>query len=374
MSETAVKKEWGTSLSKATNVYMDIITSELENSKVSMDEYTKFCIINGMGAINNAMKKEGINWQSPELDKDNVQDILLRLASLKLNASAQPREVFFTIRNVKQKGKDGYMKQIEMGIEGDGYDSILSRFGRGIETVHQFWLVRENDMFKYPAFKGIEQTAPLWEPTGSGKVIRVVYPVVKTDGVVEFLIAERGDVIANLCAHINQNLMNETFELWNPKDLYNAPKDIKKKIKIKKQELTKRVKELGLDGALDDIDLQDHISPAWTEEHSREAMIIRKMRNNATRKVPKDFSTSVQTEAYDSVTDDSYRTMKKEIAENANGDVIDIAPDDYKVNPTEENESDDTASNNQTPPQDEPKKEDEAPLDNTANKTDGPDF
>ena len=48
-------------------------------------------------------------------------------------------------------------------------------------------------------------------PTGKGKVVRVVYPIEMSDGTIEYHIAEREDVVKNLIAHINQNLMNETF-------------------------------------------------------------------------------------------------------------------------------------------------------------------
>lgn len=54
-------------------------------------------------------------------------------------------------------------------------------------------------------------------PTGKGKVVRVVYPIEMSDGTIEYHIAEREDVVKNLIAHINQNLMNETFGIAKKK-------------------------------------------------------------------------------------------------------------------------------------------------------------
>ena len=38
-----------------------------------------------------------------------------------------------------------------------------------------------------------------------------MYPLQKNDGTIEYHIAEREGVVKNLLAHINNNMMNETF-------------------------------------------------------------------------------------------------------------------------------------------------------------------
>src|SRR5690606_8989357 len=127
------------------------------------------------------------------------------------------------------------------------------RFGRGVKHVHQFWLVREDDDFQYPTYEGIELTPPKWTPKGTGKVIRVVYPIEKKSGNIEYHIAEREDVIKNLIAHINNNLMNETFGI--AKNRFEATAKQRAEIQEKKNEIIEKAKGLGLDGALADPEL-----------------------------------------------------------------------------------------------------------------------
>jgi hypothetical protein len=321
------QQSFTTGLAKVTEVFAPMIERQLTGNGISMDGYSKQCVVNAISAINAALDAKGITWNDPQLDKNNVTQILLSVASLKLNAAASPREVFFQVRNVQVKKKvDGrevteWKKQIEMGIEGDGNDAILARFGRDIQKVGQYWLVREGDHFEYPRYNGFEVEPPKWSPTGQGEVVRVVYPILKKDGTQEFYIAERADVAKNLIAHISNNLMNETFGICE--DRFKATPEQKKQIAAKKAEVLKKAKELGLD-ALDDPELQQWISPAWTEYQSREQMIIRKMRNNIVKKIPKDFGNAFIEMIHNEATDPDYAEVRREINENANREIIDI--------------------------------------------------
>lgn len=328
-TETApAKKEFGTQLTKVNDTFMPLILSQMQKNSIEMSPYAKTCVLHAISAINSALDKAGISWNSAELDKSTVSDILIKVACFQLNAAASPREVYFQTRNVK--GADGnWKKQIEMGIEGDGNDALLARFGRDVVEVGQFWKVREKDDFTYPTFNGLDMDPPKWTPKGGGKIVRVVYPIIKSskDGKrhVEFYISEREDVIKNLIAHINSNMMNETFGFAESKR--KATNDQKIKIEARKRELLKRANDLGLDAALDDPELQPWISPAWTEFHSRESMIERKMRNNAIKKIPKDFGNGALETMFEEATDDVYRSTAREIRDNANRDKIDVQVD-----------------------------------------------
>ena len=322
------KKEFGTQLTKVNDTFMPLILSQMQKNSIEMSPYAKTCVLHAISAINSALDKAGISWSSAELDKSTVSDILIKVACFQLNAAASPREVYFQTRNVK--GADGnWKKQIEMGIEGDGNDALLARFGRDVVEVGQFWKVREKDDFTYPTFNGLDMDPPKWTPKGGGKIVRIVYPIIKgsKDGKrrVEFYISEREDVIKNLIAHINSNMMNETFGFAESKR--KATNDQKIKIEARKRELLKRANDLGLDAALDDSELQPWISPAWTEFHSRESMIERKMRNNAIKKIPKDFGNGALETMFEEATDDVYRSTAREIRDNANRDMIDVQVD-----------------------------------------------
>lgn len=334
-----------TSLSKVNNVYFPLIERQLVGNGMDMDEYSKSCVLNAISSINNTLEVAGIDWNNPQLDQGNVTQILLSVASLKLNSSAHPNEVYFQVRNVKIKknGKDEWKKQIEMGIEGDGNDAILSRFGRGIEEVRSHWVVREGDDFSYPSFDGLEMSPPKWTPKGTGKVVKVVYPIIKKSGAVEFHISEREDVIRNLIAHVNNNLMNETFGIAESR--YKATKQQKEQIQAKKDEIMNRVEELGLDGALADEEIRKHISPAWKDKQSKESMILRKMRNNIVKKIPKDFGNVLSEIQYENTTNDYKKDVIEEINNNANKEEVDFdmkkekqeeAPEDIAYTDVEE--------------------------------------
>lgn len=302
-----------TQLTKVNEIYLPMITNQLENNNITLSEYAKSCVANAISTINNVLDTNGVNWGDASLDTNGITQILLSVAALQLNATANPRECYFQIRNVSTKGPDGkavWKKKIEMGIEGDGYDSLVSRFGRNVKKVYPHWLVREDDDFKYPRYAGLELTPPEWQPKGTGKVVRVVYPIQSTDGCVDYYISERADVKKNLIAHISNNLMNETFGVCA--DRYKATDEQKQTIAEKKRELLNIAKQLDLEALLDSAEFDKYISPAWKEPQSRESMIIRKMRNNIVKKIPKDFSSSYVAEIYNENTDETYKTYNAE--------------------------------------------------------------
>ena len=305
-----------TQLTKVNDIYLPMITNQLENNNIALSEYAKSCVVNAISAINNVLDTNGVSWGDTTLDTSSVTQILLSVAALQLNATANPRECYFQIRNVSTKGADGkqvWKKKIEMGIEGDGFDALVDRFGRNVKKIYPHWLVREDDEFKYPRYVGVDLTPPEWNPTGNGKIVRIVYPILSKDNTVDYYISERADVKKNLIAHINNNLMNETFGICA--DRYKATEEQKVKIAEKKKELLSKAKELDLDALLDSADFDKYISPAWKEEQSRESMIIRKMRNNIVKKIPKDFSSSFVSEIYNENSDESYKTYNAEYIE-----------------------------------------------------------
>lgn len=313
---TETKNVAKTQLAKVNDTYLPMITNQLEDNNITLSEYAKSCVVNAISAINSVLDTAGLTWGDKQLDTNGITQVLLNVAALQLNATANPSECYFQIRNVSTKDADGksvWKKKIEFGIQADGYDSLVSRFGRDVKKVYPHWLVREDDEFKYPRYVGLELTPPEWQPTGTGKVVRVVYPIQSTDGCVDYYISERADVKRNLIAHISNNLMNETFGVCA--DRYKATDSQKTEIAEKKRELLNKAKELDLDALLDSADFEKYISPAWREEQSRESMIIRKMRNNVVKKIPKNFASSFEAEIYNENTDESYKAYNAEYVE-----------------------------------------------------------
>ena len=207
------------------------------------------------------------------MDQTKLIRVIQEATLLRLNANANPKECYVIVRAPRNQ-----KPYFDFGIMGDGYDKILRRYGVGVKTVHPFWAVRENDGFTYPSFNGLSIQPPTWSPKDmTSKVVRVVYPIQMTDGTVVWEIAEREDVKKNLLAHIGQNLMYDS----------------------KHPGLVDRLSNMSLDEIFNDKEAIEVMSPAWKSPQSRESMILRKMRNNAIKAMPKDFGNAFTAGAFE---------------------------------------------------------------------------
>ena len=313
MQNEIVNVTSSTDLGTWTNWALREVATDFQAGMLEFDEYSKKCAMDAMSAIYQLVQtNDKVDLAS--LDTSNMRDIIKRCAALKLSATAYPREVYFSIRN-KKIGDNNYIQQVEMGIEGDGNDSLLRNFGVNVQKVYPCWLVCEGDDFTYPKRKGLAVEPPSWEPKGiSSKVVRVVYPIkLKGKDGEDYLIAERSSVKVNLMAHIRQNLMYETFGFCS--NSYKAKPDEKAQINAKKEEIFNALRQCEtVDDMLNCEIAKPYISPAWLD--NSEAMIVRKMRNNATRKFPKDMSGLANQSMIQM--DDAYQQSRMEIEEKEN--------------------------------------------------------
>lgn len=306
-NETAITST--TNLGSWTNWALKEVQSDFSAGMIEFDDYSKKCAMDAMSAIYQLIQNTD-KADIGNMDTSNLRDIIKRCASLKLSASSYPREVYFQLRNKQVNGQ--WVKEVEMGIEGDGNDSLLRNFGVGVQKVYPVWLVKEGDSFTYPKRVGLTVTPPEWEEKGlSSKVIRVVYPVKLTGKDVEYLISERDSVRTNLMAHVRNNLLNETFGICESR--YKAKPEQLQQIKAKKEEIINALRNCAtVDDMLNCELARPYISAAWLD--SPESMIVRKMRNNAIKKYPKNFN-SIANNSYVEL-DETYKTARQEIEEN----------------------------------------------------------
>ena len=310
-NEVAEKKQFTTSLSQWSNEITGLIARDYEACGVQFDDYSKKCALEAMTSIYTLVKNDDkVNMGN--LDTSNLRAIVEHCASLKLNASAYPRECYFQLRNVKVGNE--WQKVVEMGIEGAGYDSLLANYGKDVSRVYPYWVIKEGDTYIPPKHKGLEVTPPEWEENGlSDKAIRVVYPVKLKDGSVTYLSADRNSVKVNLLAHVKQNMMNATFGICA--DRYKASEKQKEEIKAKKEEILNALRACEtVDDMLACEIARPFISGAWLD--TPESMIQRKMCNNATRKFPKNYDPMARQAQIEM--DEVYQASQEEIANNAN--------------------------------------------------------
>lgn len=321
-NEVAKKQEFTTGLSQWTNTITGLVSRDFEQNGVQYDEYSKQCAMNAMSAIYQLVQNTD-KTDMNNLNTSNLREVVAQCASLKLNANAMPREVFFQLRSKQVGGQ--WVKMVEMGVEGDGNDAMLRQFGNNVDTVYPVWLVKEGDDFTYPRRRGIDIEPAEWTPKGlSDKTVRVVYPVKLKDGTIEYLIAEREPVRTNLIAHIKNNMLNETFGFVTGKNSkgkdrtrYDATAEEKAKINAKKEEILSAVRECEtLEDILKCEVAKPYISAAWLD--TPEAMIVRKMRNNAIKKFPKNLNSMASSSLLQ--LDETYKASQEEIAENENSE------------------------------------------------------
>lgn len=74
---------------------------------------SKQCAMNAMGAIFQLVQNDD-KADMGNLNTSNLREVVAQCASLKLNASAMPREVYFQLRNKQIGGQ--WCKVVEMGI------------------------------------------------------------------------------------------------------------------------------------------------------------------------------------------------------------------------------------------------------------------
>ena len=317
MANEVAKKEFTTSISQWTNTFTDLVARDFETSGCTLDEYSKQCAMNAMTNIYGLVKASD-KVDMSKLDTSNLRDIIGRCAALKLNANALPSEVYFQLRS--KKVGTTWMQEVELGIQGAGYDSLLRNYGDGVDTVYPVWIIHEGDEFIYPRRKGIDIAPPEWEEKGlSQKVTKVVYLIKMVDGTMQYLIAERESVKTNLLAHIRNNLLNETFGIAESR--YKATEKQKKEIDAKKQEIYDALRKCEtLDDMLACEEARPYISMAWLD--SPESMITRKLQNNAIKKFPKNLNSMAKTSLLKM--DETYKAAQAEIEENANTEDFDI--------------------------------------------------
>ena len=276
MPNQIAKSETGgfKSLMAAQKDYITSIGVGLKDIIGKMSNYQAVCGYNILAQINVALAKEGLNFRSPKVDSESINNAIKYAIIYQLNSDN--REVFVIVRNENRGTKDNpnWVKVIEVKPQYKGVLKIISTFGRDIKKVHQEWVVYEGDDFKYPTFKGLEKIPPEWTPKGQGgKIVRVVVPIEYKDGTVEFRIAERESVATNIKAQIKQSLMG----------------------KPNREVILAKISDMTLDDLLADKTLAPYVNETYTGL-SRDEMLITKLVLNAVKRVAIDYSSALARE------------------------------------------------------------------------------
>lgn len=288
----------------------EVISAELFGKAANMDyeysEYGKKCALNAIVYAQSFLREKGKTLT--DIDLDLFLASLHNIAVTEINPATIPSEAYCDIRG----------NILIFKPQGVGNERLVRKFGVGIKPetgLHKAWVIREGDDFSLPQFDGLEIIAPTWTPKSlSGKVIAVVYPLEKANGDVEWLMADRSSVIANVVAQVRQNALYAFIAKDEQgKPVYRYGKQV---VDIKARDAYyERVNQLAeaakgdLDKFLANAEIKRYVNPTYTSYGSMEAMIERKMKNNALKQYPKDYESSVIAKAVADMAEDRDDTL-----------------------------------------------------------------
>lgn len=298
---------------------MNELTDSFQKLGAEVTPYGKECIINALGNLILTCKSNDIKLE--DIDPIMLRANLRNIGLTELNCAAIPSEAYIDLRKTKiskvnEKGEivetDGY--SIAIKPQGAGNEALTRKYGVGIKKdtgLHKVWLIHEGDEFTMPQYNGSIVTPPTFNPKFENmdkKVIMVVYVVEKTDGSEEYLMATREGIKPNLIAQIRQNTMYSFT-----KDVQYGGKTYQKVDKEARQKFYDELDEKTENMSVAEIlkEYKDKVNPTYTSGGSKEAMIIRKMQNNALKSYPKNYNDTLVAEAVKEMFEENDETLKE---------------------------------------------------------------
>lgn len=287
-----------------------------EQMGASFSEYGKKCVVNAIAGLAVTCNNQGISLK--DLDPTILKLALQNVGYTELNYAAIPAEIYFDLRKVTKEDESGNevtRYNIAIKPQGAGNEKLTRKYGVGLKKdvgLHSPWLIREGDEFVLPSFNGIDMTPPQWKPKSlDGKVKMVVYPAEKVDGSVEYLIATREGIKANIIAQIRQNTLYE-FKKEVPGKKYKVvDTDARDKFY---EELNAYAESHKMEELLAEPKFAQYVNPTYTSGGSKEQMILRKMKNNALKNYPKEYDNAYIRDAVEGMFEDVDDSLKEKPA------------------------------------------------------------
>ena len=282
MTKSEVVSVNSSSMLVITDKYIEKLRNFAQSTGSEFTDYEKRCVMNAIRTIDPMLMANNYSWN--DFDVNNVMNVLQQTAFLKLNPSATPRECYYVVRkNYDRQNKKYLPPTIDFGIEGAGNDVILRNFGDGVVDIRSY-IIYEGDEYDLGEMDGWDYKLPKHKRTfKSDRAIFAVYLIKKTTGEIEVAVATREDVKKSLLANARSNGADEKLIREMDKhtidELLTIPKWLDHKIPK---------------GHGSNTYSTPLFSPAWTSPISRESMILRKIRNHAVRRYPKNFNPEIQ--------------------------------------------------------------------------------
>ena len=301
----------------------------------TITEYGRQCVINAIGNLVTYCRTNGVQFGL--IDPTMVKIALQNVGFTELNFAATPAEAYFDLRKtVFEDGKGNKVNGYTIAVkpQGAGNEKLTRRFGVNVKELKPAWLIREGDEFTYPSFNGLHMTPPKWTPKSyDKKIIMVCYPLVLKDDSVEYLIATREGIKPNLIAQVRQNNLY-TFKKKNSKGYEVTDTEARDKFY---DEVNEIFEKLTVDEILADPRWREQLTPTYTSGGSKEAMVLRKMKNNALKNYPREFATDYIAQAVKDMYEDKDESLNIDKKNAIDIDPVEKVEDEIKEEPKPEN-------------------------------------
>ena len=127
-TEVAVKQPvqtYQSALAKAQEIYTTSLQKSMQEINLTLDDYQKVCVYGEIAVMQTLAEKENISISA--FPMNNIIKTLQQVTMLGVNPSAVPAECYTIVRNAKVGEK--WIKTFEFGLQGDGFDHIIRKFG-----------------------------------------------------------------------------------------------------------------------------------------------------------------------------------------------------------------------------------------------------
>lgn len=325
---------------------VDLATKEMGRN---LSEYGTQCVINALASLVLYCRQNDIKFSS--FDLTMVKLALINVGYTELNMAAIPSEAYFDIRKVNKEIEDketGETKTtttyaVTIKPQGAGNEKLTRKYGVNVKELQSALLIREGDEYELPGFDGVKMTPFTWKRKSlDSKIIMVVYPLEKTNGAFEYLIASREGIKPNIIAQIRQNTLYK-FKKKNAKGYDVNDPDARDAFYA---QLDQEAESMKVDDLIKKY--AEYVNPTYTSGGSREQMILRKMKNNALKNYPKEYDNAYMKAAVEGMfedRDDSLNIKREEaidadaveeVEKQINETIVDQnAPADFEVQEAE---------------------------------------
>lgn len=313
---------------------------------VEFTPYGKRCAINAIAGLLMFTKQNGVELK--DIDPTVLRLQIQNVGYTELNYASN--EIYFDLRKNTVDGKTTY--QLAIKPQGAGNEKLVRTYGVGLVKgtgLSRAILVHEGDELILPVYNGETVTPFKYTPkleNANKKVVAVIYIAKKIDKSVEYLYATRDSVKANIIAQIRQNAMYSfkkvtgTYKNKFGKEIEKQELDTEARDAFY-EHINKLAESMTVDELLENEEVKEYINPTYTSGGSKEAMIIRKIMNNALKNYPKEYDNSMIAESVRNMWEENdptvlerknakevIATVDAELDEDLNDDTI----EDFDVN------------------------------------------